>query len=73
MSRILIIGDHCNLSSEIGAALKALELPLEYAAGHADALLRLRMHSFGVVITNCDSAVEEDLALLTEMRQSGRD
>ena len=69
MSRILIIGDHCNLSSEIGAALKALELPLEYAAGHADALLRLRMHSFGVVITNCDSAVEEDLALLTEMRQ----
>jgi len=69
MSRILIIGDHCNLSSEIGAALKSLELPLEYAAGHADALKRLRMHSFGVVVTNCDSAVEEDLALLAEMRE----
>jgi len=69
MSRILIIGDHCNLSSEIGTALNALELPLEYAAGHADALKRLRMRSFGVVVTNCDSAVEEDLALLAEMRE----
>jgi anti-sigma regulatory factor (Ser/Thr protein kinase) len=43
-------------------------MPVEYAAGHADALLRLRMRSFGVAITNCDSEVAEDLALLAEMR-----
>lgn len=68
MSRILIIGDSCPLSDEIGAALGRVDLPLEYAAGHADALMRLRMRSFGVVITSCDSALEEDLSLLTEMR-----
>ena len=69
MSRILIIGDHEKLSAEIGETLAASELPIEYAAGHADALHRLVMRSFGVVITNCDSAVEEDLALLAEMRE----
>jgi anti-sigma regulatory factor (Ser/Thr protein kinase) len=69
MSRILIIGDHEKLSAAIGAALVAADLPTEYAAGHADALHRLVMRSFGVVITNCDSAVEEDLALLAAMRE----
>jgi anti-sigma regulatory factor (Ser/Thr protein kinase) len=41
---------------------------MECAAGHADALQRLRMRSFGVIITSPDSTVEEDLALLEEMR-----
>jgi anti-sigma regulatory factor (Ser/Thr protein kinase) len=41
---------------------------MEYALGHADALQRLRMRSFGVVITCPESAVDEDLALLEEMR-----
>lgn len=68
MSRILIIGDHEKLSGEIGAALMATDLPVEYALGHADAVLRLSMRSFGVVITNCESEVDEDLALLAHMR-----
>jgi anti-sigma regulatory factor (Ser/Thr protein kinase)/ActR/RegA family two-component response regulator len=68
MSRVLIIGDKTQLGHEIGAALSEAGIPLEYAAGHAAALQRLRMQSFGVVITNCDSALDEDLALLTEMR-----
>ncbi len=74
MSRILIIGDQLltmgaePLSREIGAKLTAQELPVEYAAGHADALLRMQMRSFGVVITSCDSELAEDLALLTELR-----
>jgi anti-sigma regulatory factor (Ser/Thr protein kinase)/ActR/RegA family two-component response regulator len=68
MSRILIIGDHTQLGHEIGAAISAANLPLEYSVGHADALQRLRTRSFGVVITNCDSALDEDLALLAEMR-----
>lgn len=74
MSRILIIGDQLltmgdePLSREIGAKLTDQDLPVEYAAGHADALLRMRMRSFGVVITSCDSELAEDLALLTELR-----
>jgi anti-sigma regulatory factor (Ser/Thr protein kinase)/ActR/RegA family two-component response regulator len=68
MSRVLIIGDKTRVGHEIGAALSEAGIPLEYAAGHAAALQRLRMQSFGVVITSCDSALDEDLALLTEMR-----
>src|SRR6185437_16116221 len=51
MSRILIIGDQLltmgdePLSREIGAKLTAQDLPVEYAAGHADALLRMQMRS----------------------------
>jgi anti-sigma regulatory factor (Ser/Thr protein kinase) len=41
---------------------------MEYSAGHADALQRLRVRSFGVVITNPDCSIEESLALLEEMR-----
>jgi len=68
MSRVLIIGSHTQVSQEIGSALSATGFPMEYSAGHADALQRLRMRSFGVVITSPDSTVEEDLALLEEMR-----
>jgi anti-sigma regulatory factor (Ser/Thr protein kinase)/ActR/RegA family two-component response regulator len=69
MSRILIISSDCSqLSDEISAALTTVDLPVECAAGHADALARLQMRSFGVVITSCNSSVDEDLALLAEMR-----
>jgi len=68
MSRVLIIGSHTQVSHEIGDIVAAAALPMEYAAGHADALQKLRSRSFGVVITSADSAIEEDLALLAEMR-----
>jgi len=68
MSRVLIIASHDSVSRDVGNALAAALLPFEYAHGHADALRRLRHRSFGVVLTNPDSAVEEDLALLQEMR-----
>jgi anti-sigma regulatory factor (Ser/Thr protein kinase) len=68
MSRVLVIGDQNHVSREIGDALTAADFPMEYSAGHADTLQRLRMRSFGVVITCPDSAVDEDLALLEEMR-----
>ena len=68
MSRVLVIGSDNQVSREIGGALSATDFPMEYSAGHADALQRLRMRSFGVVITDPDSTVEEDLALLEEMR-----
>jgi anti-sigma regulatory factor (Ser/Thr protein kinase) len=68
MSRILVIGNDTQVSREIGDALCAVDFPMEYSAGHADTLQRLRMRSFGVIITNPDSSVDEDLALLEEMR-----
>jgi hypothetical protein len=68
MSRVLVIGNDAQVSREIGDALVAADFPMEYAVGHADALQRLRMRAFGVVITSPDSSVEEDLALLEEMR-----
>ncbi len=67
MSRVLMIGS-VEVSRQIGDTLTAAEFPMEYALGHADALQRLRMRSFGVVITCPESAVDEDLALLEEMR-----
>ncbi len=68
MSRVLIVGADTGVSREIGSALSALDFPIEYSAGNADALHRLRTRSFGVVITSPESALEEDLALLEEMR-----
>ena len=68
MSRVLVIGSDAQVSREIGEALSAADFPMEYSAGDADTLQRLRVRSFGVVITNPDSSVEEDLALLEEMR-----
>jgi anti-sigma regulatory factor (Ser/Thr protein kinase) len=68
MSRVLIIGSHAPVSREIGDSLCAAGLPIEYSAGNADALQRLRIRSFGVVITSADNAIDENLALLEEMR-----
>jgi len=68
MSRVLVIGSETQVTQGISGALSATGFPMECAAGHADALQRLRMRSFGVVVTSPDSTVEEDLALLEEMR-----
>src|SRR3984957_17406535 len=67
MSRVLIIGSN-QVSHEIGDALTAASLPMEYSAGHAVALQRLRIRAFGVVITSAYNAVEEGLAFLEEIR-----
>jgi anti-sigma regulatory factor (Ser/Thr protein kinase)/ActR/RegA family two-component response regulator len=69
MSRVLVVGNDSQVSGEIGNALSAAEFPVEHAAGNADALQRLRLRSFGVVITNPDSTLDEDLALLEEIRR----
>ncbi|MBB5315629.1 ATP-binding response regulator [Tunturibacter empetritectus] len=68
MSRVLVIGSDTQIAQSIGDALSRARIPSDYASGHADALQRLRMRSFSVVITCANSSVEEDLALLDEMR-----
>ncbi|MGA3318104.1 MAG: hypothetical protein ABSC64_16910 [Candidatus Korobacteraceae bacterium] len=42
MSRVLVIGSDSQVNREIGSALSATGFPMEYSAGHADALQRLR-------------------------------
>lgn len=68
MSRVLVIGTDNPVTHAIGDFLSVAGVPLEYAAGSMGALQRLRLQSFGVVITSPDRPIEEDLALLEEMR-----
>ena len=68
MSRVLIIDTQIPVSREIGELLTAAGLPIEYAAGHIDALHRLRCRAFSVIITGADGVIEEALALIQEMR-----
>jgi len=48
--------------------LTARNCIFDYAAGNADALRRLRRAAYEVVITDPATSMEEDLALLSEMR-----
>jgi anti-sigma regulatory factor (Ser/Thr protein kinase)/ActR/RegA family two-component response regulator len=68
MSRVLIIDSQTPVSHEIGDLLIAAGLPIEYAAGHIDALHRLRCRMFSVIITSAEGVIEEALALIQEMR-----
>jgi len=68
MSRILVIGNYDLVSSAIVSKLLESKIPVEYAVGPADSLQRLRARSFNVVITSAHSSLDEDLALLEEIR-----
>jgi DNA-binding NtrC family response regulator len=68
MRRILLIGHSSELSKSMEESLRERHCGLDHAAGSADALRRLRRTSYDVVITDPSTSVEEDLALLSEMR-----
>jgi anti-sigma regulatory factor (Ser/Thr protein kinase)/ActR/RegA family two-component response regulator len=68
MSLILVMGSDTEVGRQIGGALSAADFPMEFSTGDVDALELLRMRPFGVVITSPDSAFDEDLGLLEEMR-----
>jgi anti-sigma regulatory factor (Ser/Thr protein kinase)/ActR/RegA family two-component response regulator len=68
MSRVLIIASPIPVSHQVGELLTAAGLQIEYAAGHIDALHRLRARSFSVIVTSADGVIDEALALLQEMR-----
>lgn len=69
MSRVVVIGCDPQLRQQIGTLLSAADLPVEYVASPTDALNMLRVRPYGVVITSPQSDLEEDLALVEEMRQ----
>jgi anti-sigma regulatory factor (Ser/Thr protein kinase) len=68
MSRVLIIDSPTPVGREVGGLLTTAGLSVEYAAGHIDALHRLRCRMFSVIITSADGVIEEALALIQEMR-----
>jgi anti-sigma regulatory factor (Ser/Thr protein kinase) len=68
MSRVLIIDSQTPISHEIGDLLTGAGLPVEYAAGHIDALHSLRCRMFSLIITSAEGVMEEALALIQEMR-----
>jgi len=68
MSRVLVIQSDNPVSKQIGETLAGWNIPTDLAAGHADTIRKLRLMAFGVVVTSPDSTVEEDLALLSEIR-----
>jgi anti-sigma regulatory factor (Ser/Thr protein kinase) len=68
MSRVLVIGSDNPSAHAIGDSLSLAGIPLEYVAGPVGALQCIRTHSIGIVITSPTSSIEEDLALLNEMR-----
>lgn len=67
-SRVLLIGRDPELTAPLEEGLSERDCVFDHAAGSADALCRLRRTPYEVVITDPATSIEEDLALLSEMR-----
>lgn len=66
--RVLLLCKGHQLGKPLEDGLTKRNCVFDYAAGSADALRRLRHTAYGVVVTDPTTSVEEDLALLAEMR-----
>ena len=67
MQRILIIGEDPAVGARMSPQLQACSI--EVADGNAEALQRLRQRAFELVLTNPQSSVREDLALIDEIER----
>jgi ActR/RegA family two-component response regulator/anti-sigma regulatory factor (Ser/Thr protein kinase) len=67
--QVLLIGTEHEVTRKLARALAKCHCSFGFAAGDADALRQLRSRSFDVVVTNLETTIEEDLALLEEMRR----
>ena len=68
VGRVLLIGRNEELGKPLEDSLKDRDCTFDYAAGSADALRRLRQNAYAVVVTDPATGIDEDLALLSEMR-----
>jgi ActR/RegA family two-component response regulator/anti-sigma regulatory factor (Ser/Thr protein kinase) len=68
MNRVLLIGRDPRLGRALEEGLTDRDCEFDYAAGSADALRRLRRTPYAVAITDPATSIDEDLALLAEMR-----
>ena len=67
-SRVLVITKSSDLGDELEQSLRERNCAFDYAAGNVDALRLLRRTPYNVVITSPATSIDEDLALLAEMR-----
>jgi anti-sigma regulatory factor (Ser/Thr protein kinase)/CheY-like chemotaxis protein len=65
---VLVIGKDPQLGQAFEQSLAANNCQFTYAAGSADAMRKLRQACYSVVVTDPKTTIEEDLALLAEMR-----
>ncbi len=68
MHRVLLIAPGTDVKEWMKSSSATADCSFDTAAGPADALRRLRRHSYDAVLTSPGTTVEEDLALLEEMR-----
>jgi anti-sigma regulatory factor (Ser/Thr protein kinase) len=68
VGRVLIIGRDSGLGKPFEDGLTERDCTFDYAAGSADALRQLRKNAYSVVVTDPGTGIDEDLALLAEMR-----
>ena len=66
---VLLIGHDSVTDAGLPHEFAALGCPIAHAVGCADALHKIRTTPFSVVITNPETAIPEDLALLDEIRR----
>jgi len=66
--RVLLIGAGSQLSRALDEALDSRSCVFQHASGSAATLRHLRRAPYDVVITDPTTSIEEDLALLSEMR-----
>src|SRR5215469_2256046 len=66
--RVLQIGAGSQLSKALDKALDSRSCVFQHASGSADTLRHLRRTPYDVVITDPATSIDEDLALLSEMR-----
>ncbi|HEX8815707.1 MAG TPA: ATP-binding protein [Terriglobales bacterium] len=64
----MLIGTEPRLRKTLEAALESRSCLSRYAAGSADSLRRLRLDPYDVVITDPATGIDEDMALLAELR-----
>src|SRR5512145_131248 len=68
MGRILTIRPDPPLATMLSTALDGGRHQIDVCGGSAEAIKRLREHAVDVVITDPATTVDEDLALVTELR-----
>jgi DNA-binding NarL/FixJ family response regulator/anti-sigma regulatory factor (Ser/Thr protein kinase) len=68
VSRVLLIGGELQVNTALEAALDERGCGFRHAAGSADSLRQLRQVPYDVVITDPATSIQEDLALLSELR-----
>jgi anti-sigma regulatory factor (Ser/Thr protein kinase) len=70
MSRVLLVGDHPEIGRGLEAAQALAGCEILTAAGNVDAVHTVRSRAVDVVLTDPDTPVRDDLALVEELRDA---